>query len=434
MNKVNLMNLSIKKATISIVLFCIIVYLPILGHDFITGWDDGWQVINKYTDTLSWYNLKLIFSDYYSGQYSPINQLLYTLIYYLFGYNSLCFHLLSLILHTLNALLVFLIVHRVLNLNMQTKTGVEQRIILISFFVALLFAVHPLQVESVAWISASKIVVYSFFYLLAIWFYLCYIQKEKIFYYILMLLCFMLSFGGKEQAITFPLCMIWVDLVCRRNFRNGVFWCEKMPVVLLTLIFVNVTLEANGYGNTELLGQDNSYTLLQRFIFACYSLCEYVVKTCFPFNLLYIYPFPITVGETLPLRFWMYPCLLLLVGGCFWKFWKQRPVWLGLAWFLIHIGLMLHIIPMPRVGIVADRYIYLALPGLLFVIVWYFFVILDTFPKIRKLWIGMAIVWILFIGVKAHVTTYTWHDTTTLKLKMNDLLEQRAKKQHEFGK
>lgn len=425
------MSLNKKTAIVCIILFCIITYFPILGHEFITAWDDGWQVINRYTDNLSWYNIRLIFTDYYSGQYSPVNQLLYTIIYYFFGYNSVSFHFLSLILHMLNALLVFFIVWRILCINRQEKEENGNRNLFISFGVALLFAVHPLQVETVAWISASKILVCSFFYLGAIWFYLRYIQKGKVICYTLMLVCYMLSFGGKEQAVTLPVCLFWVDLACRRNFRSGILWCEKMPVILLTLLFACITLEANGMG---LSGHGDAYPLIQRIVFACYSFCEYIVKIIFPFNLLYIYPFPITVGEPLPNWFWMYPAMLLVVGVCFWKFWKQRPVWLGLSWFLIHIGLMLHIIPLPRVGIVADRYIYLAAPGLFFILVWYFFIVLDTFPRLHKWCMGIAFAWLLFFCVQTHLRTYTWHDNTSLKMKMNNLLEEREKELHKLKK
>ena len=143
-------------SVVAIVVACIVCYASISGHEFITAWDDGWQVINKYTESFSWYNLKLILTDYYFGQYSPVNQFFYTLIYYFFGYNSTVFHLFCLLLHILNSLLVYFIVRRLLQMNIYRGLTVN-KIDYISFAVALLFAIHPLQVEVVAWISASKI-------------------------------------------------------------------------------------------------------------------------------------------------------------------------------------------------------------------------------------------------------------------------------------
>lgn len=426
------MKLNEKTAIGCIILLCIMAYIPILGNKFMTAWDDGWQVINNYTETLSWYNIKLIFTDYYYGQYSPVNQFLYTVIYYFFGYDSVAFHLFSLLLHTLNALLVFFIVRQLLIKNISQGSKYENKIVLISLGTALLFAIHPLQVEAVAWLSASKILVCSFFYLLGIWFYLSYIQKGKTSSYIFMLLCFILSFGGKEQAVTFPVCLFWIDLACRRNFRNEMLWYEKMPVILLTILFAYITMESNASVNVGLLGNEDVYPFIYRMVFTCYSFCEYIVKILFPFNLLYIYPFPMTVGETLPAWFWMYPVLLLVIGVCFWKFLTQRPVWLGLTWFLIHIGLMLHVLPLSRPNIVADRYIYLASPGIFFIIAWYFFVVLEMWPRFRKVWIGLAFTWLIFLGVKTHIRTHTWHDNKSLKMKMSDLLEQRKKKPYKF--
>lgn len=416
-------------SVVAIVVACIVCYASVPGHEFITAWDDGWQVINKYTESFSWYNIKLILTDYYFGQYSPVNQFFYTLIYYFFGYNSTVFHLFCLLLHILNSLLVYFIVRRLLQMNIYRELTVN-KIDYISFIVALLFAIHPLQVEVVAWISASKILVFVFFYLCSIWFYLRYIQKERIYDYLLMLLCFLLSFGGKEQAVTLLVCLFWIDFACRRNFRSGTLWYEKMPVFLLTLVFVYITLESHASTNSGLMGNEVFYPFMQRCVFACYSICEYVIKLILPFNLLYLYPFPITIGEALPFRFLIYPVVLLILGFCFGKLLLKRPVYLGLSWFLIHVGLMLHIIPMSRFSIVADRYVYLAAPGLFFIIVWYFFVLLEKRPRFKKICIGVACAWLLFFGIQTHIRTFTWHDNTSLKMKMNTLLKQREEELH----
>ena len=131
---------------------CLAVYLPSLWNDFQMGWDDQWQVMNRYTEEgFTSENLKAVFTDYYYGQYSPVNQLFYMLIYKAFGYHPTVFHLYSLLLHIANCCLLFAFLSRLAGIFCHQKPGV------IALTASLLFAIHPLQVESIAWISASKI-------------------------------------------------------------------------------------------------------------------------------------------------------------------------------------------------------------------------------------------------------------------------------------
>lgn len=143
---------------------CILVYYPILDNDFMYKWDDQWQVLNDYTYIWSWQSVSTLFSSFYYGQYSPINQLMYTLLYQLFGVTPIPFHLASLLLHTVNVLLVFGLIRSIIAFRMPEQKPLAEQV---AFCTTLLFAIHPLQVEAVAWISASKILVCSLFYLLA---------------------------------------------------------------------------------------------------------------------------------------------------------------------------------------------------------------------------------------------------------------------------
>ncbi|MDR2039846.1 MAG: hypothetical protein LBQ60_18140 [Bacteroidales bacterium] len=417
----------------ALVSLCGIIFHKILGHEFLTAWDDAWQVMNVGTELWTWENIRFIFTEYYYGQYSPVNQLLYTILYRLVGYDPFWFHFLSLVLHTGNTLLVFFILRRLLLMNLGVQKMMKASVI--SFAVAALFAVHPLQVEVVAWVSASKVLVYSFFYLLAVVCYIGYIQKKsvrrRIILYISMLLFFALSFGGKEQAIVLPVCLLLVDLICRRDFRTTQIWVEKIPVFVLSLLFAVVTLESHATHNVGLLSEEQFYPFLHRIVFACYAFCEYIVKIIIPVNLFYIYPFPMLVGEPLPLRFWIYPVFLLMIGLGLWKYWKQRPVWLGMLWFLIHIALMLHIVPLSRINIIADRYVYLALPGIFFIIVWYLVVIWEKRPKMRIILTICGLIWFLFLNFQSYQRTQVWHDNKSLKTKLHHLLQQREDYQKE---
>jgi hypothetical protein len=149
------------------------VFIQTFFNDFQLGWDDQWQVLEyEFVTNNSFSDLLYHFTHYHLGQYMPVNTLLNIVIYKLFGFNPAAFHAASLIIHVINVLLIFSIIKIIIASIKPTWT--EQRIQLFSFFTAIIFAIHPLQVESVAWISASKIVLYSLFTLLGIRFYLQY--------------------------------------------------------------------------------------------------------------------------------------------------------------------------------------------------------------------------------------------------------------------
>ena len=163
-----------KKCIIALILIVIAVYFSIIGHDFLYKWDDQWVVINKYTDTgLDWKNLWAVLTEFYHGQYAPFNELSYILIHAVFGYSPMAFHVASILWHVANTVLLFLFLSRLLKMIPGNPLAEQSRNI--AWICTLLWAVHPVNVEPVAWISASKILVYSSYYLAALLLYLYYI-------------------------------------------------------------------------------------------------------------------------------------------------------------------------------------------------------------------------------------------------------------------
>ena len=165
------------------------------------GMDDQWMVFSHYTER-GWTvdNLWHIFTDFYGGQYAPLAFLSYLVLYAGFGYDPFYFHMFSLLLHIGCVCLVWKLISSLLRVHGGVS---EKQILYVNFITTLLFAVHPINVEAVAWISALKVLLYAFFYLLGLLCYLRYIRTSKIFYYVLTIGCFLCSFWGKEQAVTF---------------------------------------------------------------------------------------------------------------------------------------------------------------------------------------------------------------------------------------
>jgi len=343
------------------------VYFPVLGHDFQYQWDDQWIVMNHYTESgLNWHNLWETLTEFHQGQYAPLNETLYIIIYTAFGYEPFWFHLASLLLHAANACLVFVCISRLLEINRRFEI---KRRHTVAFFTALLFAVHPFNVEPVAWISASKILVYSFYYLLATCAFLSFLKQGKLKYYFLTLFLFVCSFLGKEQAVTFPLWMLLIYWLAGYNFKEKKIWFAVSPFLVLAFVFGIITFLSQATGKSLF---EAEYPVWQRLVYACYTFTEYALKSVLPFKLSYLYPFTSHPGEPLPQWLLIYPLLLAVLLVAFWKQIVSHKIWLFcLLFFGIHIAVALHIISLSRFTVVADRYAYMATVGVCLMVAYY---------------------------------------------------------------
>ena len=410
----------IKYCFAALLIACAAVYFPVSGLQFQLNWDDGWMVMNRYTENgFTWDNLRAISTETWYGQYSPVNQLFYTTIYYFFWQNSAVYHLNCLLLHFANACLVFLLIYRILSYAKRTD---EKTSIIVSFFVAFLFCIHPLQVESVAWISASKVILYSFFSLLAFLAYLKYTHTDKLKYYALAFALFVLSCGSKEQAVALPASLILLDWAMKRSMKNADVWIEKLPFIIFAVFFGLFTMSMQ---SPALVQEWAGYTFLQRLPLACYALVEYTVKLALPVNLLHLYLFPMAPSEALPLRMLIYPALILVATIGLFTVRKNWIVIFGVCFFLINIALTVHIAPMSRYNIVADRYVYLPCIGLFFVGVWYIVSYLQSLTKKRRQWYyAIAVCYVLYLGIYAHQRTKVWYDNDSLKKELRELIDK----------
>jgi hypothetical protein len=411
-----------------LVIACLLIYFPSLWNDFQMDWDDQWQLMNRYTeDGFTQENLQAVFTDYYYGQYSPVNEVIYMAIYAAFGYTPAVFHLYSLLLHLANCCLLFAFLRRMAAVfysrSLQHNPSVS------AFATTLLFVIHPLQVESICWISASKIPLYAFFVLLALLAYLRYSDTRKIRFYFMSLALFVFAFGSKEQAIVLPATLLLVDWALARYRKpdsSGNNWpgllLEKLPFILFAIF---AALQTRSHQSMEYTEQVAGYPFWQRLVFACYSLAAYAGRFVLPVNLLYIYPFPMAPGGEMPLHYLAYPVVVAtaIFLLCINIRKIPRPVVFGLLFFLINMALMLHIVPMSRFMVTADRYVYLASAGLFFIAAWYAVPWLQKMAASGKKWIPAATVcYLLYLGSYAHIRTYTWKDSDTIKKGFRELL------------
>lgn len=403
-----------KSRVFLLILISVITYIDIVEHQFLYRWDDQWVVINHYTDTgLDLRNLWAVLTEFYNGQYAPFNELNYILVHSVFGYSPMAFHAASILWHVANTVLLFLFLNRLL--KMIPSNPLVGHSANVAWICALLWAVHPVNVEPVAWISASKILVYAFYYLAALLLYLHYIERPGIGKYIGLLALFAASFFGKEQAVVLPLAFLLLDYVTMRECNWWYLLLEKAPFLILSLFFGVITILSQGFS-----GEMPEYLLWQRLLFCGYTLYEYLVKTILPLNLLYLYPFPIPPDGEMPLMMYVYPLMILAATYLVYVFRKERMLVFGALFFVVHLLVAIHLISISRFAIVADRYNYLAMVGPLLVLAYY----LGMWYQRHK--VQACIIGVLYF---AYLCTYTlvyqqnWDNSEHVKRHARELVK-----------
>lgn len=404
-----------KWRVLSLMMVTLLAYISILDHEFLYEWDDQWVVINHYTSAgLNVNNLWAVLTEFYQGQYAPFNELSYILVHAVFGYSSMAFHAMSLVWHMANTVLVFLVLRRLL--KMIPDNALADQSCRVAWVCALLWGMHPVNVEPVAWISASKILVYAFYYLLALWLYLGYIERPGKWKYIGLLALFVASFLGKEQAVVLPLALLLVDYVTCRRVGIKYQLLEKMPFFVLALFFGVMTIVSQGLG-----GGTPEYSLWQRLLFSGYTLYEYMVKTLLPLNLMYLYPFPTTPDGEMPWALYLYPLLVLAAAYLVYVLRSQRILVFGMLFFVVHLLVAIHLVSISRFAIVADRYNYVAMVGVMLVVAYY----LGLWAKRHK--VAARVVTVAYF---AYLCTYTlvyqqnWDNSEHVKRSVKELVDK----------
>ncbi|NTW34029.1 MAG: tetratricopeptide repeat protein, partial [Bacteroidetes bacterium] len=232
--------------------------------------------------------------------------------------------------------------------------------------VSVLFALHPMHVESVAWVSERKDVLYTMFFLLSMIAYLRYMksgyQKKK---YIGVILYFIASLLSKSAAVTLPVILIAIDLYKGRkiNIRSLL---EKAPLFLLSLLFgILAILSQKSDGALKDLSL--SYTIINQIFIFSYNIAFYIVKLIAPLNLSTMYYYPVIHGNALPvLYYFSLPLLLIISWFIYRKISFRKESIFGVSFFLIALSVMLQIIPV-GISFASDRYTYVASIGLFFI-------------------------------------------------------------------
>jgi protein O-mannosyl-transferase len=392
------------------------VYYPVNRLPFISINDGEYVTRNLHINPpLNWEMVRWSFTSFYAANWHPLTWLSHALDCQLFSLNSGRHHDSNLLLHVLNAVLLFWILWR--------ATARVGR----SFMVAALFALHPVNVESVAWVAERKNLLSMFFLLLALGAYRWYARKPRIGRYLVVAMLFALGLMSKPQVITLPfILLLWDYWPLGRMFASGdqrslqttqeapiparsFSWLvlEKLPLLALSAASAFLTVKAQQAGGA-MGGVMRSYSLAVRVENAVVSYMRYLSNAIWPTHLAFFYPHPSGFQ-----RVWPASLLLLVITGLVVVSRSHRYLAVGWLWFL---GTLVPMIGLLQVGgqAMADRYGYLPFVGLFIAVCWG---VADWVAQrhVSDAWlVSASVATLLLLTFATHRQLGYWSDDVTL--------------------
>lgn len=367
-----------------------ICLFPMLFNEF-TNWDDEFYVTrNQLLRGPDWGGIA---TTQVLGNYHPLTILSYAFNYAISGLNPFSYLLVNYLFHLANTLLVF---YFIWNISGKNK--------MVAAFVALVFGVHPMHVESVAWVAERKDVLYTFFFLLALlkyWRYLIDGQKKDLW---ICFSLFILSLLSKPAAIVLPLVLLLLDYWKGRSISWKLL-IEKIPFFLFSLVFGITTVAIQSKSAMVGLGV---FSITDRLLFGCYTLMTYFYRFLVPYPLSAFHPFPMTnfPGYGILLS----PIFVVALLVAFWFLRKNKIFVFGMLFFIVNLLLVLQILSV-GLTIVSERYTYVPYIGLAFMLA----MLVSQIKFIpQKAIMGVAALFIVVMGVMTFQRTKIWKNSGVL--------------------
>lgn len=361
-----------------LVLVTLAIYWPVLGYEFVKYDDDKYITDNPHiTDGITRESVIWAFTGFHFHMWHPLISLSYLLDYQLFGPNASAYHLSSLLLHAANVVLLFWVLCRLTG-------GVWP-----SAFAAAVFALHPLQVESVAWIAERKNVLSTLFWLLTMTAYVRYVERPGVVRYLLVVLLFALGLMAKPMLVTLPFVLLLLDIwpldrirwrprdaaqnlpkpkpdrPRREQFSIHRAVAEKIPLLVLAALVSAITCLAQQRGGV--MSDWDKVPFDHRAINAVISYVTYLEKMIWPSKLAVFYPHP---GGAFSVSYLVISALVLslISAYCIYDYRRRKYPLIGWLWYL---GTLVPVVGFVQVGAQAraDRYMYVPMIGLLLIVV-----------------------------------------------------------------
>jgi len=386
--------------SILLALLVSIAFLPGLDGEFL-AWDDPRYVTkNSHIQSFSWQTVVWAFTSFDVGNWHPLTWLSLVLDHRIYGLEPFGYHMTSLIIHVLNSILVFLVLYRL--------TGHPWR----SLAVAVLFALHPLRVESVSWVSERKDVLSAFFWLLTMVAYARYVRMKTAASYLLVVITFAMGLMSKPVVVTLPAALLLLDYWPLRRLNWRAVW-EKLPLFALSIVCVVLTIAAQQSGGAV---QIDSIPLFERAANSLVAYVHYLVLTVWPSDLSPWYSHPSLEGPSLSPWYVLGATVFILGVTALTLLWGNRRRYLPVGWFWF-LGTLVPMIGLLQVGRqgMADRYTYIPHIGLFLLIVW----VIAELPvwkslRLRAFGIALTAGLVLTLSALTWRQTMIWHSNLTL--------------------
>jgi protein O-mannosyl-transferase len=380
------------------------IYGQTIGHDFVNYDDDIYVIQNKHIQNGFTLESILWTFEFYISNWHPLTWLSHMLDYQFFKLVPAGHHLTNCILHLINGMLLFLV--------LQKSTQAFWK----SFLVAVLFIIHPINVESVAWVAQRKNTLSTFFWFLTIWAYIEYIGNQKTGKFLWVILFFALGIMSKGMLVTLPFTLLLLDFWPLKrlpiNLENKEkikkVWAlvqEKWILFIMLLIGCLLTYKAQKSGGSII-----SYDLVLSIKNTLNSYISYIWKMLWPNKLSIFYPL-----VSIPLwKVWVTTFMLICFSYFAIRFLEKLP-YLFFGWFW-YLGTLVPVIGVVQIGsqAMADRYAYIPLVGLFIIFSWGIGSLVEKI-NIRPTW---SIVWIsgilLALSISSWLQVKHWKNTVTL--------------------
>jgi len=385
-----------------------IACLPILKADFINFDDPQYVTSNPYVMLgLSLDGIRWAFTSIHASNWHPLTWLSLMLDRQLFGLEPAAFHLVNLLLHIANTILLLIVLYRSTNA------------IWPSAFVAALFALHPLHVESVAWIAERKDVLSTLFWFLTMLAYIRFVEQPTTKRYFTIIAAFALGLMAKPMLVTLPFVLLLFDYWPLERLQLAPvdggksvaeLVREKIPLFALSAVSCGVTFFAQKTGGA--VSPLRVFSFTTRFTNAVVSYTAYIAKMLYPFNLAIYYPH---LRNNIPLRQVVLSAVILLAISAIAISLARTRKYLLFGW-LWYLGTLIPVIGLVQVGgqAMADRYTYIPLTGLFIMIAWFVRDITVQWQHRRTILVTSSGALLILLILLTYKQTSYWHDSVTI--------------------
>jgi tetratricopeptide (TPR) repeat protein len=398
-----------------IVIITALAYSTAINNGF-TSWDDNHYVVgNRYIKDFSKEGITKLWTERTGMGGTRLTLTSFMIDYRLWGLNPKLYHAENVIWHLLNSVLLFFLISRLIKKKE------------IAFVTAILFAVHPMHVESVAWIAERKDVLYTFFLLICFHAYISYIKTNKPvikgFYWLAFTLSFYLSWHSKFTAVIIPPLLFLIDYILQRRFSIWLIM-EKLPILVFTVSEVyrmafgaHARMDFYGKKLVESLHQTYRYTLFEKSLLASYSLMFYLIRFFMPVKLSAIMPYPVKSAGNFPTEYYLAAVAAVVILVCtavlLLRTKKNRREYIfGFLFFLISISVFLHFVSIKGVVVVADRYTYVPYIGLSFMVGIFLYNLSNQ--KIKQIAWGVFIFLVAILSFSTFQRNKVWKNDISL--------------------